>query len=151
MIKASSSNKKIVQKIILAGVVVKDDKVLIVQRSSNDETYPNLWELPSGKRGPLEPSEKALLREVYEEVGLDVEIIMPISVFDFQVEKDTEIRDATQISFLVKPKGEQEVKLSSEHQNFAWITKEEVDNYEISEETKKVILRAFSGLKFFIL
>ena len=141
------TDKKIVQKIILGGVVVKDNRVLIIQRSADEEAYPNLWEIPSGKREPFEKSEDAVVREVKEETGLDVEVVMPISVFEFKVEKPDEIRDATQINFLVKLKGDQEVKISDEHQNFAWITKDEIDNYEISRETKDVVKKVFELTK----
>jgi len=138
------NDKKIVQKIILGGIVIKNDKALIIQRSADEEAYPNLWEIPSGKRESFEKSEDAVAREVKEETGLDVEVVMPINVFEFKVEKPDEIRDATQINFLVKQIGESEVKISSEHQNFAWISKDEVNShFSISDEVKKAILKAF--------
>lgn len=135
--------KKIVQKIIVAGIVVYQGKVLIVQRSANEEAFPNLWEIPSGKREFFESSEKALVREIKEEVGIRVKQVMPVGVFEFKVEKEKEIRDATQISFLCKPVGKPKVRLSSEHQNFAWVTKDRLDNYEVSKEIKNVISKAY--------
>lgn len=71
---------------------------------------------------------------------------MPIDVFEFKVEKEDEIRDATQISFLCKPVGKPNVKLSSEHQNFAWVSEKELDDYNLSKETKGVISKAFKLL-----
>lgn len=68
---------------------------------------------------------------------------MPFSVFDYQIEKEKEIRDSTQINFLVKPKNGAEVKLNDEHQNYAWISKEEIDKYNLTEATKNVIKKAF--------
>jgi 8-oxo-dGTP diphosphatase len=138
----NEQNKKIVQKIVLGGVVIKDGKILILQRHKDEDVYPNMWELPSGKREPLEPSETSLIREVREETGLDVKIIMPFSVFDYQIEKPDEIRDSTQINFLVTPVSNN-VVLSEEHQAFAWITKDEIDQYELTEATKGVIKKAF--------
>lgn len=139
--------KKVVQKIVLAGLVIKDNKTLIIQRSANEEVYPNLWELPSGKRELFETSEDAVKREVKEETGLNVEPVMPVSVFEFRVEKPDEIRDATQISFLVKPTGNKRVALSSEHQNYAWVTEDELANYKLSEETRDTIKKAFRLIK----
>lgn len=137
--------KKIIQKIILAGVVINDGKILIIQRSQNDDSYPGLWEIPGGKKEPLESSIIALKREVKEETGLDVQILKPIDVFYFQVEKLDEIRDATQISFLVKPINSTEVELSSEHQGYVWINQGELENYHISSETKNVLKTAFEN------
>lgn len=74
--------KKIVQKVVVAGIVMKEGKVLILQRHREEDTRPNLWELPGGKREELKSFVEALIREVKEESGLDVEVLMPIAVFD---------------------------------------------------------------------
>jgi len=142
-------NKKIVQKIVVAGVIInKEGKVLILQRNKDEEVFPNIWELPSGKREFLEDSQSCLMREIKEETGLsNIKIIMPFYVFEYQIEKPKEIRDTTQINFLVKLLKKQKVKLSTEHQNFAWISKNEIKNYQLSENTKKVILEAFKLIK----
>ncbi len=138
------NNKKIVQKIVSGGVVVnKNKKILILQRNKKEDIFPNMWELPSGKKELLEETENCLLREIKEETGLDVEIIIPFSVFDYQIEKSGEIRDTTQINFLVKVINKGVVKLSPEHQNFAWISKDEIEQYQLSEATKRVISKAF--------
>lgn len=137
------SHKPIIQKVVLAAVIMKDDKILILQRSKDEDIFPNMWELPSGKKEPLETSETALLREAKEETGLDIKIIMPFFVFDYQIEKPEEIRDSTQINFLATPIGNTQIKLSSEHQNFAWIQEDEVNQYELSKATKQVIQKAF--------
>lgn len=142
----SQYSKQVIQKIVLGGVVVNKDKVLILQRHDNEKIYPSMWELPSGKREPLEPSEHSLLREIKEETGLDVEILAPISVFDYQIESEGKIKDSTQVNFLLNAKSD-EVKLSDEHQAFAWITKKEMEDFNLSEATRKVILLAFDLLK----
>jgi mutator protein MutT len=142
-------NKKIVQKIVVAGVIInKEGKVLILQRSKDEKVFPNMWELPSGKREFLEDSQDCLIREIKEETGLsNIKIIMPFYVFEYQIEKQKEIRDTTQINFLVKLLKKQKVKLGAEHQNFAWISKNEIKNYQLSENIKKVILEAFKLIK----
>ena len=136
-------NKPIIQKIVLGGVVFnKQGKVLIIQRSDNDDVYPGMWELPSGKREFFESSYNSLIREIKEETGLDVKIIQPCSVFEYKIEKPNEIRDSTQINFIVTSEIT-EVKLSEEHQNYAWISRDEVDKDGMSDKTKKVIQVAF--------
>lgn len=138
------SHKPIIQKVVLAAVIIKNDKVLILQRSKEEDIFPNMWELPSGKKEFLETSENSLLREVKEETGLDIKIIMPFFVFDYQIEKLEEIRDSTQINFLATLiNNNKKIKLSSEHQNFAWIHENEVNQYELSKATKQVIQKAF--------
>lgn len=142
------TDKKIVTKVVLAGVVVDENKILILQRHKDEDVFPGLWELPSGKKEPLETSEGSLLREIKEESGLDVEIIKPILVFDYQIEKETEIKDSTQINFLVVIKGKNKVTISDEHQAFAWIVENEINDYKISDQTKVVIKKAFQIIEW---
>lgn len=138
------TDKTIVQKIVLAGIVFnKQGEVLILQRSADEDIYPEMWELPSGKREYFESSHDSLIREVKEETGLDIKIIQPCSVFEYKIEKQTEIRDSTQINFIVTSDSS-EVKISDEHQNFAWISESKIERYGMSDETKKVIRGAFS-------
>lgn len=137
-------HKPIIQKVVLAAVIIKNDKVLILQRNKDEDIFPNMWELPSGKKEFLETSENSLLREVKEETGLDIKIIMPFFIFDYQIRKPEEIRDSTQINFLATPiNNNQKIKISSEHQSFAWIHKGKVNQYKLSKATKEVIQKAF--------
>jgi len=135
--------KKIVEKIAVAGIIMQDGKVLIIQRGEDENYLPGLWEIPSGKREPSEKTIDGCKREVEEETGLKVEVGDPIGIFKYRVEKPKEIRDVTQINFLVKPVGDVKIKLCSEHQKFAWIREDEIDKYNISKETKEIIRKAF--------
>jgi len=135
--------KPIIQKIVLGAVIFKkNDKILILQRCNSEDIFPGMWELPSGKREFLETSQDSLAREVKEETGLNIEVVMPCSVFEYQIEKPKEVKDSTQINFIVKTKTVK-VKLSSEHQNYAWISESELEDYELSQKTKKGIKEAF--------
>lgn len=51
------------------GVVVRDDKVLVVHRPKYDD-----WTFPKGKAEPGESDEACALREVWEETGLRCEL-----------------------------------------------------------------------------
>lgn len=54
---------------IAAAVIVKDDRVLLVQRR---EPGPILWALPGGEIEPGELPERAAVRETLKETGLTV-------------------------------------------------------------------------------
>ncbi len=138
--------KPVVQKIVLAGAVAYQGRILVLQRSEDDESYPGLWEMPSGKREPLESSLDALQRELREETGIEVEPLIPVSLFEFVIEKENEIRDVTQINYLVKATIRPDVKLSSEHQDFSWISPEEIGHYNFSNETREAITTVFKLL-----
>ena len=140
------SDKTVICKVVAGGIVENNGRILTLQRSNND-SYPGMWELPSGKKEPLEEIETTVVRETKEETGLTVEIVSTVNVFNYAVEKESEIRDVTQINFLVKSKSNQPVTLSAEHQNFKWIKEEELNDINISTETKKSIELAFKIFK----
>ncbi|MDE0060119.1 MAG: (deoxy)nucleoside triphosphate pyrophosphohydrolase [Defluviicoccus sp.] len=54
-----------------AALVDADGRVLIAQRPEG-KTMAGLWEFPGGKVGPGETPEQALIRELGEELGIDV-------------------------------------------------------------------------------
>jgi 8-oxo-dGTP diphosphatase len=131
--------------ITVAAVIVKEKKVLLLKRREDEDVYPGIWELPSGKRKFGETSTQALLREVKEETGLSIVVERPISVFEYVVETPTEIRDTTQINFLaflLDP--EQGVVINTkEHERAQWFSKEELYNLNnITEEVKKCVIKA---------
>lgn len=135
-------------RIVVAAAIVKEGTILLLQRKADEEVYPGLWELPSGKREFNETSVEALVREVKEESGLSIVVERPISIFEYVVETPTEVRDTTQINFLTYPANLQEVvKINKEEHHAArWFTKEELLSLQnISEETRKCALAALEN------
>ena len=53
-------------------LVDADGRVLLAQRPAG-KAMPGLWEFPGGKVNPGETPERALIRELAEELGIDVE------------------------------------------------------------------------------
>ncbi|MEW6546421.1 MAG: (deoxy)nucleoside triphosphate pyrophosphohydrolase [Bacillota bacterium] len=58
--------------IVTAGVIRRDDTVLIARRESGP--LAGQWEFPGGKLEPGESPEACLARELQEELGLEVEV-----------------------------------------------------------------------------
>lgn len=140
--------KQKIQKVVVGSIIFDKDKILILKRHENEDVFPNLWEIPGGTVEFNEDVESALVRETKEEAGLDVKVIRPISTFDYTREKENFLVHVIQINFLVEKIGGI-VRLSSEHDNFAWISKEGINKYNLSEKTKKVINDAFDLIERF--
>ena len=51
-------------------IVLQDQQVLLVQRD-----HPRFWELPGGGMAPGETPEETVVREVWEETGVHIEIV----------------------------------------------------------------------------
>ena len=57
--------------IVVAGALIADSALLVAQRQRPPELA-GLWELPGGKVAPGETDAEALMRELREELGIDV-------------------------------------------------------------------------------
>lgn len=57
---------------VSAAIIINGDKILIAQRGYGD--YKGYWEFPGGKREAGETGEAAAIREIKEELNLDIKI-----------------------------------------------------------------------------
>lgn len=60
-------------KLVIGAAVVHDGRLLAARRTTPPETA-GRWELPGGKVEPGETPERAVVREVHEELGCTVEV-----------------------------------------------------------------------------
>jgi 8-oxo-dGTP diphosphatase len=60
------------------GLVVRDDRVLLVHRPKYDD-----WTFPKGKAEDGETDEECALREVREETGLSCELLSPAGLTEY--------------------------------------------------------------------
>jgi len=63
---------------VVAGVISDARGRILLARRTEGRDLAGLWEFPGGKREPGESSEAALVRELHEELGIDVEVGAPL-------------------------------------------------------------------------
>lgn len=54
-------------------IINKTDKVLVLKRSDDSDSFPAHWALPGGKIEPKEEAESAAVREVEEETKIELD------------------------------------------------------------------------------
>lgn len=59
---------------VVCGIIKKDDRIFIARRKP-EKTLGGYWEFPGGKIEEKEDPEKALVRELREELGMEIHII----------------------------------------------------------------------------
>ena len=66
---------------VVIGIVQRQNKVLVCRRRERDHLG-GYWEFPGGKLEPGETLEQCLLRELQEEVNLQVDRLAPLKVIE---------------------------------------------------------------------
>jgi len=103
----------------LAALVEKDEKFLVLKRSSDKDFAPNTWEPVTGRLERGENPEDGILRELGEEIKIKAEVLMPVGTWFFH--RGSEEHPMVSITFWCRYV-EGEVKLSWEHSEYKWIT-----------------------------
>jgi mutator protein MutT len=113
----------------------EDGKSLLLRRSDSSRYFAGMWEWPGGKCDPGETIDKALMREVEEETGLQ------IKVTDFIGADDFVMSEIHVVSLYMKAKivgGV--VTLSGEHDDFTWVFPEDYSGVGLADNTRFFML-----------
>ncbi len=127
----------------MKAVIFHEGRVLVLREASTykDGTNIGRYHMPGGRIEPGENFEAALRREVREETGLEVELIMPVYVGEWR----PVIRDVPHqiiATFMAcKPVGNLEIVLSEEHDSFEWINPKEQTKIDLMDPEDKVLDR----------
>jgi len=111
---------------VTCAIIKWKEKILVVQRSPK-MTLPLKWEFPGGKIEIGEREEECIIREIKEELNLDIEVSLRLrhSIFhypDYSIEL---------IPFLAKQIGGQIVL--NEHANYKYLDKNDLLNLDWAE------------------
>jgi mutator protein MutT len=142
-----NQNKKLnnYQQVAVGGAIFNDkDELLLVRRAENDNFLPGIWELPGGGTEYGETPEQGLSREIMEECGITITILDPFGAGDyFMGKRDTEMQRIEIIYLCSMNPSDQKVKLSHEHTEYAWISKDQRDNYSTTPYMRIFVDKAF--------
>ena len=113
--------------VCICGAIKCENEYLMVKRSLNDEDCAGFWEMPSGKLDFGESAEQGLRREIFEEVGIDIASFEQkiIGISEYSSEKPEGTKYSVQLNYVIEvPTKELHIKLSNEHTNFVWATRD---------------------------
>jgi len=97
---------------------IKDGKLLVLKRASDDVHLPGIWEIPGGRLELGEDPNEGVKREMKEETGIDIEVLHPLSIRHFTRQDGQTI---TMIIYLCKALHDN-VVMSEEHDGFGWVS-----------------------------
>ena len=114
---------------VCAAFLPVNKKLLVCQRDAK-RNDPLKWELPGGKLNPDEKFEDALIREVHEELDIDIKIIEEVG--SVQVDKGNE---AIMVMFVLVEADSSKIKLK-EHNDMKFVNFDELKKLDLCDADK---------------
>jgi 8-oxo-dGTP diphosphatase len=124
---ASTTGSAPMVKHVVAGLLVKEDQILICQRTRH-QTMPLKWEFPGGKIEAGEQPRDALHRELEEELGIDAQVGEEVA----RIRHRYKTGNAVDLRFFVvrRYNGEIENRIFRE---VCWCPRSKLPNYDFLE------------------
>ena len=123
--------------LIAVGVLVIDkDKALIIKRGEEPNKF--LWSIPGGLVEIGEELEEAAIREVKEEMGIDIKIEKMIGIFNCINRNKNEIKYHYVIIDYIAREFTGSIKTNKEILDFKWMKFNELHNYELTNTTREL-------------
>jgi 8-oxo-dGTP diphosphatase len=120
---------------IVAGVMIKNRRILLCHRSADRQWYPDVWDLPGGHVEFGETPTEALKRELVEELGVSVHSLSHPLDRLCTPEFEMDIWPVTGWD------GAPANLVPEEHDAIAWFTAEELTSLEIAHDSYLPLLR----------
>lgn len=92
---------------VVGGLLVRDGRVFVMRRAPDRRLFPGGWDIVGGHVEPGETLWQALAREIEEETGWALARVGDVvEVFDWEVERDGQLRRKREFDFLVEVTGD---------------------------------------------
>lgn len=118
---------------IVCGIIWRNHKVLVAKRGKG--IHENIWEFPGGKVEVNETKEEAVVREIKEELEIDVSVKRYLtSIVDEREDCILHVH-AYICSYLSG-----EIQLHAHHE-YAWINVNDVSNYNFEKADKPILAK----------
>ncbi|MFI3242558.1 MAG: (deoxy)nucleoside triphosphate pyrophosphohydrolase [Alphaproteobacteria bacterium] len=125
-------------KIVGTAIITKENKILIAQRPEG-KSLAGLWEFAGGKLEENETIEQCLKREIFEELNVQIKI------GDFLMDSHYKYEHG---EFLLKVYFATIIDIENfklnVHQDYKWVTKEELNNYPFPPADIAIIKKLIS-------
>jgi ADP-ribose pyrophosphatase YjhB (NUDIX family) len=126
----------------VGGVVVQDGRAVLVKRAH--EPRKGEWSLPGGTVELGETLIEAVMREIKEETGLDVEVGDIVEVFDRVHRLEGRIQyHFVIVDYLCHPIGGT-LQAGDDAAEVAWVAVDEIEGYGVNEFATRVIRRGLT-------
>lgn len=123
------------------GIIVNpEQKFLLVKRAADDDWMPGKWALPGGGIEAGEHAALTIVREIREEVNLDIEAVKPLV--------DIKESNGTWCTYLIAvSKTPEQLQLNHEHSEAKWIGLAELESFDGVPDLVQCVNEALKAYK----
>lgn len=128
---------------VTAGLIRNNGKVLISQRPL-EKMFGGLWEFPGGKLQDGETLEQCLVREIKEELNIEIRILEKLVSI---IHCDDHLQITLHVFLCDFLGGELECR---EAHDFKWVDFSELNDYELTRPDQAVVKKLRANKQFFL-
>ncbi|WP_254528891.1 MULTISPECIES: (deoxy)nucleoside triphosphate pyrophosphohydrolase [unclassified Sphingobacterium] len=118
---------------VACGIIIKESRILICQRNS-EKSLPLKWEFPGGKQEINETLEDCLLREIREELCIELDIVEKLPSH-FHKYSFAEITLHPFVCYIKSGR-----IILNDHLAYKWCNKNEILQYDLADADIPIIL-----------
>ena len=113
-------------------IIEESGKYLLIKRASGSKFFPEQWDFPGGKINANEQPLDSAIRETKEETSMSV-------IIEKMVLEGDHIENSKQIHYRIflTSSHSGEIKLSEDHSEFAWLSREQIKEYQTTPFVRK--------------
>ena len=104
----------------VACAIIERDGLILAARRGEGQSHAGGWEFPGGKIRDGEAPEDAIVREILEELGAEIQVVRRLDEVTFSYPEKT----ITLIPFVCKCKAANDEFTANEHQEIRWVDRE---------------------------
>ncbi len=117
---------------VTCAIIFRQNKIFVAQRRASS-AHPLKWEFPGGKINKDETAEECIIREIREEIEIEIYIHGKMSA----AFHDYGFKQIELIPFLCTIKSGK-IKMN-EHNDFNWVSLSQLKNIDLAEADKKIL------------
>lgn len=128
---------RIMGRVVVAGILLRGDRVLLVKRAASRSFYPGVWDIPGGHSEDGEVPEQTLVRELAEELG-----VVPVMYRELPIHPLTAEGLLLHCYCVTQWTGTPSNLQEHEHSEITWVRLTEVDKLELASPIIPTLLQA---------
>ena len=125
---------------VVGGLILHKNKILICQRKE-DCDHPLKWEFPGGKTLVNESTEKALIREIKEELKINIQEYKFLYDYIFEYKS---LNKKIHLNFYLITKFSNNI-INTIHKQVKWIEIHDLSNYDFLEGDNEIIQKIINN------